>query len=283
MRIEPTVRVAFFIACATLLGGAIAFRAVAATVNAWVLKEPAPPREPFSTIPTTLGVWKAVTSDTMLSEEMVEALGTNIYLDRVYAIDGNPKKGLLQLHMAYYTGLIDRVPHVPERCFVAGGFEPIGSSQVRALAIDDEGWRPDNGPVNVATGIPYAFATVVDPISRRASDVRMPIGEPEITVVEFQDPAKPDRRLIAGYFFIANGRLTPRAGDVRALSYSLTERYAYFCKVQITRQYFEEDGRVDDYDAHVSDFLKELLPHLMHRLPDWSEYEARSRAPDPSG
>lgn len=283
MRIEPSVRVAFFIACATLLGGAVAFRAVASTVNAWVLKEAVPPREPFATIPTKLGVWKAVTSDAVLPEAMVEALGTNIYLDRVYAIDGDPKKGFLQVHLAYYTGLIDRVPHVPERCFEAGGYLQVGNPEVRPLAVDSASWRRDESSVNRATGLPYPMATMTDPISGRRTDVRMPLGETEFTRVEFQEPRSPEKRKLAGYFFIANGRWTPRASDVRALSYSLSERYAYFCKVQFTGQFTGKDTQFDQYEANVADLLKELLPHLMHRLPDWSEYETRAKTPDPSG
>jgi len=201
----------------------------------------------------------------------------------VYAIDGDPKKGFLQLHLAYYTGLIDRVPHVPERCFEAGGYLQVGTPQVRPLAIGAESWPRDEASVNQATGLPYPMATVVNPISGRRSDVRMPIGEAEFTVVEFQEPASPEKRKLAGYFFIANGRWTPRAGDVRALSYSLSERYAYFCKVQFTGQYSGKDELFEQYEANVADLLKELLPHLMHRLPDWSEYETPSQSPDPSG
>ena len=42
----------------------------------------------------------------------VEELGTSQYLDRTYALDGDPEKGLASLHIAYYTGAIDDVRHM---------------------------------------------------------------------------------------------------------------------------------------------------------------------------
>jgi len=37
---------------------------------------------------------------------MVESLGTEKYLTRSYAIDGDPSKGVISLHLAYYTGMM---------------------------------------------------------------------------------------------------------------------------------------------------------------------------------
>jgi len=276
VRVETSVRNAFIAACVALLAGAIAFRSVASAINAWVLKEQAPMREPLGTIPTTLGVWKAVGKDALLNDATIETLGTKFYLNRNFAIEGDPSRGEINLHLAFYTGLIDRVPHVPERCFVAGGLLQVGVPQVRAINLDRSSWRMDAGPINRATGLHYPMASVIDPITMRSSEVHLPLGEAAMTVSEFQDSKSPDQRLIAGYFFIANGQMTPRAGDVRALSYSLTERYAYFCKVQFTGQYRAGDNSLEKFEAQVADLLRELLPHLMLRLPDWPEYEVRS-------
>lgn len=278
MRAERGFRAAFIVACATLLAGAVGFRTVASAINAWLHKEPAPLRSPLSTIPTTLGSWRAIGEDTALGDAMVEALGTTFYLNRNFAIDGDPSKGVLQLHIAFYTGLIDRIPHIPERCFVAGGLIQLGVPRVLPIALDRSAWREAAGPVNNATGERYALATVRDPVTLREVEVHLPIGDTEITVIEFQDPARPDVRLIGGYFFIANGQLTPSAGGVRGLSYARTERYAYFCKVQFTGQYRGGDASFDKYQQQVADLLQRLLPHLMLRLPDWPEYEARSQA-----
>jgi len=282
MRVERGFKTAFIIACATLLAGAVGFRAVAVAVNAWLLKEPAPLRDPLGTIPNTLGIWRSVGSDTQLNDAMIEALGTKFYLNRSYAIDGDPGKGLIQLHLAFYTGLIDRVPHVPERCFVAGGLVQRGAPLVAPLELDRSAWRLDGEAISAATNEPFPVAMVVDPVTRRETKVHMPVGESAITVIEFQDVGDSSVRIIGGYLFIANGRMTPRAGDIRGLSYSLTERYAYFAKVQFTAFFRSGDDSFAKYEADVVDLFRELLPHLMLRLPDWPEYEARSKRGTPS-
>ena len=34
----------------------------------------------------------------------------------------------LQVHISYYTGTIDDVPHIPERCWYASGLRQLGKS-----------------------------------------------------------------------------------------------------------------------------------------------------------
>lgn len=282
MRVEAGFKPAFIVACATLLAGAVGFRAVALAVNAFLLKEPAPLREPLGTIPSTLGSWKSIGADSQLDDAMIEALGTKFYLNRVLALDGDPAKGLLQMHIAFYTGLIDRVPHVPERCFVAGGMVQVGNPRVVPIALDRSGWRMGDGPINLATGLRYPTATVKDPVTRVEREVHLPLGDAAMTIIEFQDPASPNTRILGGYLFVANGQITPRAGDIRSLSYSLTERYAYFAKVQFTGFFRNGDDSFTEYEKQVTEVLREILPHLMLRLPDWPEYEARSARKDPT-
>ena len=95
---------------------------------------------------------------------------------------------------------------------------------------------------------------------------------------EFQSEDRPDERLVGGYFFIANGRVTPSAFGVRSLAFNRTDKYAYYCKVQInfvgkSRQEREIFGKFEDV---AGDFLEELMPELMKRLPDWPAIEAGS-------
>jgi len=70
----------------------------------------------------------------------------------------------------------------------------------------------------------------------------------------------------AGYFFIANGGIAPRAEDVRGLAFSSQATHAYYMKVQFT------SGDVDDAAGLASlagAFLDETFPDLMRRTPDW--------------
>ncbi len=276
LRAEHSIRAAYVVACATLLCGAFGFRSAVVGLNAYLHKEPAPLREPLTTIPATLGPWRAMSADEVLSDAVVEELGTKSYLSRLYAIDGDMEKGWLQLHIAFYTGLVDTVPHIPERCFTAGGLIQIAAPARVALPVDRSSWREGAGPVNRASGQNYPLAFVTDPVTRRREEVVLPVGDTALTAIEFQKGEDPNLRIIGGYFFVANGRLTPSAYAVRELSFSLSERYAYFCKVQFTAQFRGNPEAMETFRTRVADLVGYLLPHLMRRLPSWPEYEARS-------
>ena len=53
----------------------------------------------------------------------------------------------MRLAITYYTGLVDTVPHVPEKCYVADGFEP---TQRRRPARETLGAYADGSPRDVA-------------------------------------------------------------------------------------------------------------------------------------
>ena len=107
MRFKPSIRVAFAAVVIVLISSAVGFRASVSALNLYLRKESVPLRDSLDTIPMKLGRWKRVGVDSRLGEAMVESLGTRFYLDRHYAIDGNPANGVMTLHIAYYTGMID--------------------------------------------------------------------------------------------------------------------------------------------------------------------------------
>ncbi|MBM4113165.1 MAG: exosortase-associated EpsI family protein, partial [Phycisphaerae bacterium] len=215
MRFEPSIKVAYIVACATLLSGAIGFRGAVRALNAFLHKQPAPLREPLTTLPMTFGKWRSMTKDEQLAPEVIEELGTSSYLNRVYSIDGDPAKGSLHLHIAFYTGMIDSVPHVPERCFTAGGGleERAPPKQIR-VPVDRSRWRDGEGPTNLASGARYPLATVADPVTLRQDEVVLPLGETLLTMIEFEQKNDPELLILGGYFFVANGRITPSAYSI---------------------------------------------------------------------
>ena len=253
---------------------AIGFRAAVAALDLYLRKEPVPLRESLDTIPTKLGRWKRVGVDSRMGAAMVESLGTHFYLDRQYAIDGDPSKGLLTLHIAYYTGMVDAVPHVPERCWGAAGLNMVAQPDTKLVPIDRSKWTLDSGIKNSATGEVYPTARVADPVTRREEKVLMPIGETEMSVTVFQDEKNPDARLVGGYLFVANGRLTPSPYVVQTYAFDLSNKYAYYCKVQCSAVLPGGNNAVDQWMALTADLLTEVFPTLMRRLPDWSLVEA---------
>jgi hypothetical protein len=126
MRFVPSVRTAFVALLVTLAAGGLGLRAAMKSLDVYLRKEPVPLRADFGSIPATLGRWQKFGEDQQMDAAMVESLGTDKYLTRSYALDGDPAKGVLMVHLAYYTGMIDTVPHIPERCWGAGGLVQRG-------------------------------------------------------------------------------------------------------------------------------------------------------------
>lgn len=271
---DRSVRPAFLAMVATLALGGLGLRAAMSALDVYLRKEPVALRADFGSIPSTVGRWQKVGEDQVLDAAMVESLGTDKHLTRTYARDGDPGKGLLSLHLAYYTGMIDTVPHIPERCWGAGGLVQLGDPVTLPLAIDAGATVPSDGPRNAATGLAYPIVELQDPVTRVREKVAMPVGDMAMTLTTFQDPRASRVDQLGGYMFIANGRCTPSTFGVRALAFNLTDRVAYYCKVQLSARYAAGDRpSADRFRDDAEDFLSHFLPHLMRRLPDWPSVE----------
>lgn len=282
MRFDSSARIALVVAAVTLLVSGLGFRAAIGRLNLYLRKEPVQLRLPLATMPSIVAPWRQAGEDRLFSAAVVEELGTQQYLDRFYLRSDDRADGL-HLHVAYYTGMIDAIPHVPDRCWVAGGLVPVTSPRVVPLEIDDSLWTPSDAPLNNATGEPYRRTDAVDPTSGRIVSVHLPIGDFALRAIEFQRDDRPEERLIGGYLFLANGRVTASALDVRALAFERTDRHAYYCKVQIAMSTSADDEtRWEQFEERSSELLGALLPHLMRRLPDWPEVEAGARPSGPS-
>ena len=205
-----------------------------------------------------------------LSAEMRKALGTDNYISRQYIESDVPEGGkarLIDVHAAYYTGMIDTVPHVPERCFVGSGNLAIDGSQGRVtrIPLDLDRFSPDPDIDESVHGRILRGRTSAhsDAPGVRA---RLPRGieNLKMNVTRFVDDN--GMKLHAGYFFIANGGTVPRAGDVRSLAFDNQSTHAYYMKVQFTSADVED---ADELAELAASFLNESLPDLMRRTPDW--------------
>ena len=263
---------AFLIVCLLIAGAWVGFTFAVQALNIYLQKYPVELRSPFATISRTLGNWQAVGDDRIMDPAIVQELGTDKYLDRTYALNGKVSEGVISVHLAYYTGMIDAVPHVPNRCFVAAGLKDVSLPDNLPLPLERSLWRDDPSLKNHATEQPY-------PLVEHRSDVhgtrtiRMPLGEWELRTTEFKDPRNPEARLYGGFLFIANGRVTPNPEGVRMLAFEKSEKYAYYCKVQLTM--LGRELTPEQYLAKSADLMTSLLPELMLKLPDWSEVERR--------
>lgn len=278
-------KAALIVAGATLVVFGVGFRSAVGYLNVYLTKLPVPLREPLSDLPRRLGPWESVDQDRQLTKEMVEQLGTDSYLDRVYVRTRSKVQQHLAVHIAYYTGMIDPIPHVPERCLVAAGFDQATLPQQIALNLDRTEWQQD--PQHIGpTGEPYLVFPLKHYINNKPVQmfskgepmfgVRMPQGDLAIRAMEFQQKQAPFGHIIAGYFFIANGQATPLAESVRIKAFDMRQKHAYYCKIQFTMRVQSEQDTRQEFAARVSDLLNSMLPELMRCLPDWAEVEAGS-------
>lgn len=239
----------------------------------------------FPTLPTETESWERYGADPPpLSAEILESLGTRNYISRNYirkdTRDSIPPL-VIDLHCAYYTGMPDTVPHIPEKCFVGGGMTLVSEAVTVPIPLDLDRFPPD----------PTIDPEIVDPekygVIRRArtgpySDapglrVRLPFGldDLKLRVTEYETPN--GARLFAGYFFIANGWAVSDGTQVRAQAFDLSADYAFYAKVQFTSSVVNSAEEL----AHgAASLLNDMLPEIMRRVPDWTEVIA-GRYPPP--
>jgi exosortase len=258
----------FFVAIVMLASSAVAFQVGANYLNVILHKEPVYPRKNFSVIPTKFLGWERTEDDARFDAAGVEALGTELYLSRIYS-NINRSVPTLHLHIAYYTGQVDAVPHVPDRCMVAGGFVPLTPEpKTLPLNIDTTTWADDNS--EELDGVPYPVVTDWNKLTEQEEIIRMPLGDFEIRITEFSHPQIGDDHFFAGYFFIANGKTTAYPERIRLLAFDRSSQFAYYCKLQFTLR-GDSEFTVEKFVDIVSEFSKDLLPEVMRCLPDWAE------------
>ncbi len=262
------VTLAAIVALVVLAASALGVSAVITKVGAHLRKLPIESVSglKFHSLPDAFPGWRMVKDDIMSAEGIAE-LGTENYVSRWYeAVNdkGEPLDPpvLIQLHCAYYTGMIDTVPHVPERCMIGGGMQYAGDSVVVPVPLNFERFSKDpdyqehpRAPIWTARN------------GRVPSRVRLPFGIQglEMKVTPFKD-AGASQKLFAGYFFMANGGVVASANDVRLLAFNLKDDYAYYAKVQFMSP---SVGSAEQLAKVAGGMLDELFPDLMQRVPDW--------------
>src|SRR5438045_2170965 len=143
---------------------------------------------------------------------------------------------VLQVTLAYYTGKADTVAHIPERCYVGDGFDPVDP--------ETEKWQV--GDRNL-----------------------------EVRYITFQNAADNRGNHNVAYFFHTNGRYESDSLKVRATLQNLFARYGYYSKAELMcvtpghehDQQREQRERSESQQA-MSDFLNRALPSFEAALPD---------------
>lgn len=227
----------------------------------------------LTSLPEETEHWVKHGSDRREPAEVEEQLGTSNYITRVYRqrdpADPNKPK-FIELHAAYYTGMIDTVPHVPERCFVGGGLQLGTSPRSMPLNLDQSRWVLD-------PDVPEDLGPIYRVRTPDGQRVRLPRQPEDIRLRVSEYPVSEDRNIYAGYFFVANGGHTESANGVRLLAFKLQDDYAYYLKIQCTSSTVESGEELTELS---SELLSELIGDILRCVPDWIDVQTGIYPPD---
>ncbi|MEO0964933.1 MAG: exosortase/archaeosortase family protein [Planctomycetota bacterium] len=243
-----------------LAGTAIAQYSTIRVARAQLVKLPVPIERHLYEMPNRIGAWEAIRDSPPLSKDILDELGTTEYISRFYRDTTRADMGpgaVVLLHMAYYTGTPDTVPHVPERCFVGGGATPVSGPDVVPLAIDS--------PMFVVETDQDGEPIVIAPSALARDEVRLPSKHFDATLFSFQGNAEADVSSVL-YFFVANDKALATPDQVRAHGFSIADRYSYYCKVEL--QWFGVSD-AQTVQSRSEAFLAAAMPEIMACLPDW--------------
>ncbi len=125
MGIKFTNRVAFIICVIVLAGSAISKHALINALQIVLTKEAIELKTSFDNLSDDkLGVYSVAKKSIIENKDVLNELGTNDYLiweleDTSVPDSSNTK--YCSLFITYYTGINDRIPHVPEECYFGAG------------------------------------------------------------------------------------------------------------------------------------------------------------------
>lgn len=279
---RPVLSVPFVVAALLLLLGVVSLQTVKERLGLVLQKSPVPLRLELEQMAPRFGAYEMVASET-LSKEIEHSLGTPYNLNWVFrdsrlAAD-QPGAGI-RLHVAYYTGTVDTVPHVPELCYVASGVTAVESGQIE---------------VPLAGLNPTLVKGGDGSLTAQAGDgqlVHLPSDTVPVHIFSFRPRAEAPAQSVF-YFFMANGRWFGSKEGVRLSAINIRDRYAYYCKIEVmpgtlvshpqTGRWVFAGGMANREDAirALSRFLATGLPEVFRCLPDWTEVRA-GRYPPPT-
>ncbi|NQU75255.1 MAG: hypothetical protein HQ546_02935 [Planctomycetes bacterium] len=147
-----------------------------------------------------------------LTDDVVETLGTKDFISWFYKDNIKSKErslAYIRVHVAYYTGLLDAVPHVPDACMLAGGAQKAGESVVT--------WRlPD---------LPAQWRNWQQVDVRRSAFTRRTARSGQVDSLVY-------------YVFSVNGAAANSREQVRTMLADPRDKYCYYAKVELEANRF---------------------------------------------
>jgi hypothetical protein len=242
-----------FLLCVLVL--AIAGSGMSIAIKAFEVhleKAPLPPKKSLDLLDENgLVPYKIVSKANIENEEIIKELGTENYVQWVLedpdTADDSPVHNCL-LFITYYD-LPDRVPHVPEECYVGSGHQILASEGLE-LEIDGGGTKR-----------------------------RIPVKHLVFSSTRSNYWAG-DRKFSAFYLFKVNGVYANSRENARIiLNKNIFGRHSYFCKVEwnfLTRLGEKSYPQKEEAVAAGEKLLGVILPVLEgEHWPEWPVVEER--------
>jgi len=211
---------AFLICAAVLALSGSAMSVMIKLSGRYLVKEPLPLKNPLSRLDSSgLTPYKVTAKQNIDNSDVLETLGTEDYIQwnlEDTSVPADSKVRFCTLFITYY-GLPDKVPHVPEECYIGGGLRQV-SSEAAALRI-----RPGQ---------------------RGTADERQVSARYVVFAVTTSDIWGSETTFPIFYTFSVNGEYAGARTDVRLImNKNLFGKYSYFSKVE-WKFYNNSFGRV---------------------------------------
>ncbi|MCG8377077.1 MAG: EpsI family protein, partial [Chlorobiales bacterium] len=208
-------------------------------------KEPLPLRVPLTALnQDRLAPYRVTETFSIEDQDLLKALGTQDYIQWVLSDPSrdvtDPAREVL-LFVTYYA-LPDKIPHVPEECYLGSGYQRLAADRV-TFGIPAEGGSRD------VSGRCLVFSQAAS--AHWGGAARVPVI----------------------YLFRVNGQYAVDRDEARlALNRNLFGKASYFSKVELV--FNRSDGRITQEQAQAAaqDILRVVLPLLeQEHWPDSSE------------
>lgn len=236
---------------------AVALFAATQSKDLYFKKVPVALEKPLETIPSKMGTWVQVSTDQPLPADVEETLGTKKYVFRDYVdtrlvdqqeldgvmakdsaertqavrkIENRKPRAVMHLAVTYYTGMVDTVAHVPDRCYIADGYTPTDYKVIN--------WTLGKGGTAPKVEVRFiAFEDATGDSSRQPKNV--------------------------AYFFQVNGAMESSPVMVRMRLQNLMKADCYYSKVELMSLIPNRD----DAAKIMTDFLTASYPEIKKCLP----------------
>ena len=228
-----------FLICTAVL--AIAGAGMSVTINklgVYLKKEPIPLKKALDLLDENDLIPYKVESNNKFkieNEEVIKALGTKDYIQWIISDTNAEAMGSTKnclLFITYYD-CPDRVPHVPEECYVGGGFQKLASDSV-TLEI-----KGSNG------------------IKRKIPGKYLVFGSPNASIWQSTE------KFPVLYLFRVNGEYAGSREDARiALNKNLFGKSSYFSKVELAFNQSSIPPNKKEAIAATQKLLSVILPVL---------------------